>query len=185
MNKTLVIPGWMSRVKNYQLGDGLEIWQEFVDPATHLDAEYLIGHSLGANFALLNWRKNKNTKLILVSPMLSNITVFNWFFRWLRYIFNEGLTISSKDIRSNKIFFGIKTAYGFLRLDYANIIREIPKEKLLVIRGKKDNFVCDKATAEFIKKEQIRLIEIEDCAHNWNEKFRQAVIAVLNEWQKH
>lgn len=175
-NKTFVLPGWMSRVKNYQLGDGAEIWEEVVNPGTPFEAEYLIGHSLGANFALLNWQANKNSKLILVSPIIFKKSLFNWFFRWLRYIFSEGLIISPKDIKSNRLFFGLKNGCRLLKMDYVNIIREIPKEKMLVIRGENDNFVCDKKTADFFKKENIKLIEIENCGHDWSEKMREAVL---------
>jgi hypothetical protein len=175
----------MSRVKNYQLGDGAEIWEEVVNPGTPLEAEYLIGHSLGANFALLNWQTNGNTKLILISPLIFKKSLFNWFFRWLHYVMTEGLIISHKDLRSNKLFHGFKTGLNLLKPDYVKIIREIPKENVVIIRGKKDEFACDKDTAEFIKKEKIRLIEIEGSGHNWDGEFKKTVQTVLTEWQQH
>lgn len=178
--KFFVFPGWMSRVKNYQLGDGAEIWQEAVDPGARFEAEYLVGHSLGANFALLNWQTNKNAKLILVGPIIFKKSLLNWFFRWLGYVFFEGLIISVKDIKSNKLFFGLKAGFKLLKPDYLKIISEIPKENILVIRGKNDNFVCDKAAVDFFKKENIRLIEVEGCGHNWNEKIMEAVLTAAN-----
>lgn len=185
MNKTFVLPGWMSCVNNYQLGDGLEIWQEPVDSGAFAEVEYLIGHSLGANFALLNWPANKNAKLILVSPILFNAPLFNWFFRWLRYVFNEGLIISPKDIKSNRLFFGLKKGYRLLKPDYKKIIREIPKENLVMIRGKEDKYFCDQKVAEFVRGENIRLIELPGSGHNWNDDFKKTVEDILSEWQQH
>ena len=185
LNKTFLFPGWMSRVKNYQLGEGAEIWQQYIDPGTNFDAEYLLGHSLGANFALLNWRANKHSKLILVNPILFNHFILVWFFHWLRYVFSEGLIVTPKDIKSNRIFFGFRIGYSLLQPDYVKIIREIPKENLIIIRGKRDNYLCNQKVADFIRSENIRLIGIEDSGHNWNDEFKQTAQTVLTEWQKH
>lgn len=178
-NKKLLFPGWMSQVKNYQFGDGVEIWKERINVDAHFEAEYLVGHSLGANFVLLNWRANKNAKIILVCPLIFKKSIFSWFFCWLYYVISEGLVIPISDFKSNKLFFGLNKGLKLIRNDFSKIILEIPKENLLVIRGKNDNYFCDKTAAEFLKKENIRLIEIENCGHNWNEKMKESVLSEI------
>jgi len=179
-NKTLLFPGWMSRVKNYQLGDGVEIWQKPVDPNTYFDSEYMIGHSLGANFALLNWQANKNSKLILISPIVLKKSLLGWFFHWLGYVIGEGLVIPLDDFKSNKFFFGFKAGLKLLRQDFLKLIIEIPKENVTIVRGKNDNYLCDKVAAEFFIRENIRLVEIEGSGHNWSVKIKEEVLKIIN-----
>ena len=61
-----------------------------------------------------------------------------------------------------------------LKVDVFGIIQKIPKENLVVIRGKNDDYFCDKESAEIIKSNNIKLIEVE-AGHDWNEKIAQAV----------
>lgn len=179
-NKFFVFPGWFSRVKNYGLGQGAEIWQMAVNPTANFDAEYLLGHSLGANFALIAWRANRNAKLILVSPLIPKRSVLSWFWRWLGYVFSEGLIVSPGDILANRIWFALREGLKLLRKDFSEIIQEIPRENLLIIRGKDDKYFCDQAAADFFKKENIALIEVEGCGHNWSEKIKEAVFLATN-----
>jgi hypothetical protein len=56
---------------------------------------------------------------------------------------------------------------------------EIPKENLIVIRGKKDNSFCDKKSVEILKNYGLTVIEV-DAGHDWNENISQAVTSKIS-----
>jgi hypothetical protein len=76
-NKIIFIPGWMDTVENRVDWPGLDIWKEKINPEIEIDSEYVVGHSAGANWDLLNWHKNRNTKLILVAPVIPKRNLLN------------------------------------------------------------------------------------------------------------
>jgi predicted alpha/beta hydrolase family esterase len=179
--KTLLLPGWMSRVKNYGIGEGLDIWKKFGDPTANLDAQYLIGHSLGCHYALLNWQANRNARLILVNPPLLKRSSIVWLYRWLRYKMIEGLGVSFKDILAADIPAGIMNCHKLFQGDFEKIIREIPKKDLVIVKGQNDNYFCDHDVADFARAEQIRLIEVAGSGHNWSEDIRQTIINFIGD----
>lgn len=61
---------------------GVDIWEEKADWRKRIDADVVVGHSLGANFALPNWRRNKNTKLVPVNPLVPKRTKMERVKRW-------------------------------------------------------------------------------------------------------
>ena len=64
------------------------------------------------------------------------------------------------------------------KVDFLDAIKQIPKENLIVVRGKKDNFFCDEESAKIIKENNIRLIEVY-AGHNWNENIAKAVNEII------
>lgn len=170
------IPGWFDTVENRVDYYGLDIWKEKINPETKIDAEYVIGHSLGANFALLNWSINKNTKLILTNPIIGKKNIADWFLRWLRFIFCEGADINGKRWQSLPHFFNnFKLCFKLIRVDSEKIIKEVTKENIIVIRGKNDNFFCDNETRDFLKKEGIKVIEIDEVGHHWDNRMNEEI----------
>lgn len=166
-NNCVFIPGWLDVAENYGFSPGLEIWAKKIDPKQKLEFEYAIGYSLGANFALLNWQENKNTKLILINPAVYPKPAFSWFLSWLKFAITEKPIIHLNQLKAIiRLFSGIKMAHYLFKQDYLKIISEIPKENILVLRGEEDRFLCDKKTKEMFKKKGIRVLEITGEGHD-------------------
>jgi pimeloyl-ACP methyl ester carboxylesterase len=181
-NKAIIIPGWMDVGENYPGHDALEIWKEKISDDIFIDSEFVVGHSMGAHFALLNWDKNKNYKLILVNPLLIQKNIFYWFRKWIKYRMIEGLPKGFKHATSPASFlWGIKKFVFLVKYDVWEIIDNIPQSDIVVIRGKKDDFFCNDKVAEFIKSKDIQLIEIEEAGHNWNEKIDEEIRKIVSE----
>lgn len=178
--KILLIPGWMNGKGMY--GDKyevLEIWKERLEPVEEIEARYLIGHSLGCHWALLNWKKFPNTKLILVNPPLPKRNIFRWFRNWLEFQRKEDTPTNKEIVKGirNKVF-GWKKCYAFFTTDFSKIIKEIPREMITIVRGTKDDFFCDKLAKDFLEANNIPLIEIE-AGHDWNENIDREIEKLL------
>lgn len=176
MRKKIFIPGWFDSVENRVDYEGLDIWIKKINFSRRIEAEYVIGHSLGANYALLNWEKNKNTKLILVNPVVFHGSIPEYFCRWIKFLSGEGTRLGKKRL---KCFFhpylGIKQGLDLINKDYNKIIEQIPKNDILVIRGKEDKYFFDEKEAEKIKEKGIRVIEIGGVGHGWSKKFDEEI----------
>ena len=72
----------------------------------------------------------------------------------------------------------LKKAIKLLRVDVRDITRKIPKEDIVIIRGKKDNFFCDEEAVKIIKEDNIALIEVE-AGHDWNDKIAETVNSLV------
>ena len=168
-NKVTLIPGWMGLVENYGRYEGLEIWKENILEDYLIKTEYVVGHSLGAHFALLNWNKNKNTKLILVNPLLEKKSLFGLFYSWLRYMIYEGAEWQNKLILDPILILrGVGKAIQYSKIDLMEYIKKIPLSELVVIRGKKDLFYCDEEAFTLLDQSGIQIIEVDGVGHNWH-----------------
>ncbi|KKT90523.1 MAG: hypothetical protein UW92_C0037G0007 [Candidatus Jorgensenbacteria bacterium GW2011_GWA2_45_13] len=174
--KVVFIPGFMDVAVNYSDSFGrVDIWKEKADWRERINADVVVGYSLGANFALLNWEKNKNTKLVLVNPLLPKRTKTEWAKRWISFLSAEGIKVNeerSKVIAQLPI--ETKLASGILSEEIDNVLDIIPKEKLAVIRGVHDDFFCDAEVGEYLKKKGIILYEV-DAGHTWNKSIAEEV----------
>jgi predicted alpha/beta hydrolase family esterase len=159
---------------------GWEIWKKKIDPAQKIDAEYIIGHSLGANFALINWERNKNTKLILTGPLVPKRNIFSWLFSWIGFLFSEGTSISRKRLATFPHFIsGMAQCFLLLSKDSMKIIDVVPKDSLVIIRGKNDKYFFCEDTANSLREKGVRIIEVEDAGHGWNEKFNGIINEII------
>ncbi len=181
MRKSIILPGWMSRVKNYRMGEGSDIWEEFGDPMKLPEAEYIVCHSLGCHYALSNWQNGRDNKLILVNPPIFKRNIFAWAWRWLRYLAAEGPGVSFHDIGAKEIIAGIKNCQKLMQPDFRIVLKKLPKENLTIIRGKNDNYFCDREVADFARAENIRLIEVADCGHNWCGGLKNEVLKIIGD----
>jgi hypothetical protein len=176
--KIIFIPGWMHNVSHYQKYQGLDIWTEDFDPQKRIEADFLIGHSTGANFCLVNWKFNRNTKLILVGVLVPRRNILGWIGQWLKFIIFERQQSIKGVINLKYIFSTLKKVNELSKSDPLEIIREIPKEQVVFIRGKNDKFFFDKKVAELLKAEGFRLIEVKNASHHWNNEI-DGIIAKL------
>lgn len=183
--KIKLIPGWMNEGDMY-LGKGniyeiLEIWKDQIDERCNISADYLIGHSLGCNWALKNWTSNKKMRLILVNPLLPKRSLLTWFLRWRRFRREEKSPLKKKTVKETEArLFGIKKCFTLLRYDFDEIIKNIPKENISIICGKKDTFYCDERFRQYVRSKNIRLIEIGDAGHDWNEGFDREIEKMIS-----
>ncbi len=176
MLKKIFVPGWIDTADNHVDYPGLEIWKKKINPNDKIEAEYVVGHSLGANFALLNWEKNKNTKLILVGPLLPKRNIFSWLICWLKFLFTEGTFLNKKRLTTFPHFVsGIRLNLSLLSEDLMETFDRIPHENVIIIRGKEDKYFFNKKTADALKAKSIKIIEVEKAGHGWNKKFNEEI----------
>lgn len=170
-SKFVFIPGWMSAGKIYGYENSLDIWTENIDPKNKIEAEYVVAHSAGALFALLNWDANKNTKLILLGPMVPKRSAFGWLLRWGKFILTEGTHMPFARVKLFPHFIsGTLCLLRLIKFDSFSILYNIPKENVVVIRGKQDNYLCDDGVASLLKERSIPIIEVDGLGHDWNDK---------------
>lgn len=175
MNKKIfIIPGFLRPVSFYNWSKGREVWNDDRDIKKVIDAEYVLGYSLGAIGALLNWRENKNTKLILINPLFPRRSVLAWLWRWLKFVVFEGAR-PRQTVGIRKFISGLKLAIAWLRIDAISILEKVPAENVLIFRGSEDRFFFDKSSAEYIGAKKIRVIEMKGVAHDWDEKVKMEV----------
>jgi len=174
--KITLFPGGFQLVKNYGGYKGVDIWtgQEFLDELK--DSDYFIGHSGGASFAM-RYASNQTSKFIFVNPLIKKRSLPNLFLRWLKFLIFEG--IEKKKIIPAKYWpYALKKFLKLKRINFLDAIKQMPKENLIVIRGKQDNFFCDEKSAKIIKDNNIRIIEVE-AGHDWNENIAEAVNEII------
>lgn len=162
----------------YKKYEGIDIWKENIDPDIKMEADYIIAHSLGAIFVLANWQNNGNTVLILVNPLLLKRSFFAWIYRWLRLFADEGCKID-KNVSIFRIFYGLKKFYQLSKNDAMRVLKEMPRDRLVILRGCKDRFFCDNKTKKLIEKNNIKIIEVEEAGHHWHKKFDDIIEGII------
>lgn len=172
--RILLLPGWMTGLRLYGKRENFSI-QIGKREAENKDDE-IVGLSLGALVALRDC--NHNNKLILVNPPLPRRNIFIWLIRWCRYILAEGLFLERQKFIKNPFRYALEVikCIKILRIDFSEKLDNIPKNNLVVIRGKSDNFFCDEDAVRFIQSKGFRVIEIENCGHNWCEQIENVII---------
>lgn len=176
--KILLLPGWMSNLKLYNNSGDIIIQIGRLDESSK-NADYTIGLSLGSLAALKEW--DKNGKLILVNPPIPKRNIFVWFNRWIKFVSSEGLFLERQKFTSNlfKLIYEIIKGAKLLKIDFSEIINGISNEKIVMIKGKDDNFFCDNKAAEFMKLKNIQVIKVPNCGHNWCEKIEKTVYSLI------
>ena len=140
-SKIIFIPGWMYSSSYFKLGSGINIWKSEVDFSVPSDCEYLIGHSMGATVALKLWSVNKNKNIILVNPFIEQGSIVNTIIAWLKFAWHEGVHTNG---RLSLRYFprNFKKLLKFSEENYWNILKSIPKEKIKILHGERDLFLC-------------------------------------------
>lgn len=169
--KILFIPGWMDKGEIHGYSNSLNIWTEKMKLNRRFEESVIIGHSAGAQMALLNWKKNKSSELILCGPMFPQKNFFGWLKKWIKFAFQEGSPMSRERLKvlAHPVI-GFTVLLKMLKVDALKMIRDIPKNKITIIRGTKDIHFCDKEIANKLKREGYNIIEVEGAGHNWNDE---------------
>lgn len=169
-----VLPGTIQRTNNYGY-DGLDIWiDEKIKKIP--DAKVFIGHSLGANF-ILKSNINRNSKFIFINPLLKKRYFLFHFINWIRFLIFEGFSIK-KAVPAKYWLLTFKQVLKLLKVDVLKEMKKIPNGNITVIRGKYDNYFCDKESVEILESNRIKFIEVE-AGHDWNENIRNTVGNIL------
>jgi hypothetical protein len=91
-------------------------------------------------------------------------------------MFFEGTKISRKRIQCFWRFpQGIVLLIKLLSRDVMEIVDEIPKEDIVIIRGKDDKYFFSKEALEIVESKNIRVIEIDEVGHNWDGKVKKEI----------
>lgn len=178
MKKALVFPGAFQLVKNYGKFEGLDIWLKSDSEKNIAPADYYIGHSLGGNFLLSICGSQRKGKFILINPLIRKRNILSLIIAWIKFLLFEGIE-RRKIVPITNLFYAFRKAVRLLNVDVLGIIKNIPKEDLIIIRGKKDNYLCDGKSAEIIKNNKLQLIET-DAGHDWNDKIAELVDGIIS-----
>jgi predicted alpha/beta hydrolase family esterase len=168
----------LQAVKNYGHYDGLDIWTEKCRPHFH-GADYFVAHSLGWIYVLRNF-SNPRSKYILVNPPLKTRNILSQFWKCIKFLIFEGIKME-KLVPFKFWLYALKKARHLLSCNGLAFIKNVPAKNIIIIRGKKDNFFCDDEAVTLIKEMGIRLIEVGDAGHDWNENISKMVQSLLCE----
>lgn len=169
-----VLPGTIQSAQNYGY-DGLDIWMDKKIEKLP-NAKIFIGHSLGVNF-ILKYNINHDSRFIFINPLLKERCFFVHFMNWLKFLVFEGFS-TKKAVPAKHWWHTLKQVLSLLKVDVLGEIKKIPPEKIIIIRGKYDNYFCDKKNIEILKACPIKFIEVE-AGHDWNENIKNAVEDIL------
>lgn len=164
----ILIPGAIRDVKSYGNYNGLDIWTTD-DKEAPTNATHFVGHSLGVNY-ILNLKTQSNHKFIFINPLIKKRSLVNLFIRWLKFLAFEGISIK-KVIPLKYWWHMLRQILFLLKVDVLSEMQKIPRENIVIIKGKYDNFFCDKEDVEIMNKNNFRVVEVE-AGHDWdkNEK---------------
>lgn len=167
IKKTLVLPPWMDTIKFYTTDiHNFHISSGIVEKSSH-DDDYVIGVSLGA-LAILASALHIKGKIILINPLVPSRSLGVWFMQWVKYI-GGGLFVERQKFTSNPLKWvtSLWRAYRFLTSDFSSVLQMFPKDRLIVIRNKEDDFFCNTEAVAYLRSFGIQVVEIEG-GHNWN-----------------
>ena len=175
MKRILVLPGWMTTIKLYKNSShGFDICIGKLNKESDPN-DYIVGVSLGALVVLRDINKIEG-KIILVNPPLPKRNLFVWFMLWLKYVMTEGLFLERQKFTINPIKFGLELirCIGLLNIDFSKVLGTLPRDKIVIIRGKKDRFFCDDKAVKFILSKNIKFVEFNG-GHNLSEEMEKTI----------
>lgn len=179
--KTLLFPGAFQSVKSYVGYEGVDIWLKSATVEKNLSADCYIGHSAGSAFIIAHYDSAKNTKFIFINPLIRKMSAVGLGWAWIKYFFGEGIEWRRIVPMTNWIH-GIKLTRQLLAVDFLAAIQKIPRENLLVIRGKDDRWICDEKAAAILKENHIRCVEV-IAGHEWNKNIADAVASAIDKFR--
>ncbi len=179
--KTLLFPGAFQRVSNYGGYDGVELWKKGWPEHLPL-AEIYIGHSAGSAFLLSHVDVARGAKFIFVNPLVKRRNFGEIAWDWMNFLVGE--LVDPRKVISPKYWAqDVWRVYQLLKVDFLEAVHKIPKENLVVVRGKHDHWICDRASVEILNANGIQTIEVE-AGHDWNGNVAKTVEDLLVEFEK-
>lgn len=177
--KIIIIPGAFDLVKNYGGYPGIDIWmgESQEDEKLLAQADWIFAASSGPNYVLSSPALNKQ-KLIFLNPLVKKRTLFSLLIRCIRFMLSEKVGIE-RLISPSRWIYGLRKLYHIIKFDTLAALKKLPREQVMVIRGKNDRFFCDKESVEILKQEGIPFIEVE-AGHIWNKNVADAVRNIID-----
>jgi len=176
--KIIFIPGFPYSLNFYKKENGLDIWVDKNNFKKEIDAQIVVGHSLGANLALIKYNKAIE-KIILFNPVIGKKNYLDLFSDWVKHMLFEKQEKDKAKMIFN--FFRSLTAFPiFVKTNYEKILQNIPAEKIVVYHGIGDKYLCDKKCLDIFRKFGITIIETEKDDHNWLENFNREIEKIIN-----
>ena len=180
-NKILFIPGWLDEGELRGFENTYNVWTKGLSVKRELKEEVIIAHSAGALLALLNWEKNSKVKLILVGIPLPKRNLIGLFFRWVGFRLKEERKMPARKTKLKEYFPALRKLAQVIKFDPVEAIKAIPKEQVLIVRGVNDVYLCNQKAINHLKSESVRVMEIDEAGHNWDEKFSLTIDEYLAE----
>lgn len=168
-NNILLFPGWMQDSCLYNNYTCFNLWNtEYLEPDL-TDVKYLLGHSMGCCPALLSWKNNPEATVILFNPLISKKSSIKLIYNFIVMMFISPGSIKAwkGSVKWKYLPLAIKNTLFFRKVDILKIIKEIPKDKLIIIRGKNDKYFCDLDSAATLRNSNIAFIELDEVNHFW------------------
>ena len=179
--KALIFPGGFQYAENYTGYKGIDIWLKSASTKIPI-VDFYIGHSAGASFILSNYNSIRSGKFIFINPLIRKRNVILFLWAWIKFFIFEGRKKKHKLktlVPMHDWLFGFRKVLELIRVDVLDIIQRIPKDNIVIVRGKDDYYFCDKKSVEIIQQNGIKFIEV-DAGHDWNEKIAETVKNLTN-----
>lgn len=178
--KITFIPGWMYSADYFKLGEGINVWKDEVNFEQKIECEYLAGHSMGAAVALKLWRSNKDKKLILVDPFIERKNILRTAFDWLNFYIKEGSKYDEYYLGHKYLPRNIKKVFKFPDEDYWDILKNIQKDRVKILHGVNDLYLCGNEVCDKLRNLGLEVIEIPEAGHDWHKNFDDAIMEIVN-----
>ncbi|MFZ2310137.1 MAG: hypothetical protein WAW11_01175 [Patescibacteria group bacterium] len=169
-DNVLLFPGWMQDSCLYGDYNCFNLWdKKYIEPSK-TSVKYLLGHSMGSYPALLSWQKNPDATVILFNPLINRIGPIKIIYKFIVMMFVSPGSIKAwkGSVKWKYLLIAIKNAILFRKIDILKIIKEIPRGKLIIIKGKDDKYFCDVAAVVTLCNSKIGFIELADTNHFWS-----------------
>ncbi|MEI6042447.1 MAG: hypothetical protein WCQ00_02685 [bacterium] len=171
------IPGWMDIGEIYGFKNNLDIWDNEINLDERIDADTVIAHSLGSVALLYNWNIYRNFRIILINPVFVKDNIF---IRWSKYIIFEGVRSPVKRIKL--MLFAVPAFYKAMKLfsiPVVDIINIVPHDKITIIMGEKDRYLCDKRIVNSLEKKGVDVVRVKNAGHNYNSNIEDEIMKIL------
>jgi pimeloyl-ACP methyl ester carboxylesterase len=178
--KITFIPGWMYSADYFTLGEKINFWRDGFDFDRPIESDYLIGHSMGAAVALKLWSLNQETKIILINPFVERKNIFRTIIDGMKFYFKEGVNDSAGFLGLKYLPKNIARVFRFPDENYWEILKSIPKEKIRILHGANDYFLCDNGVCDKFRNLGLEVMEIPEAGHDWHKNFDSAILEIVN-----
>lgn len=175
--KVLYIPGWLDKGERHGFRNNLDIWSQSVNIERDFGVDYVIAHSVGCLVALANWHKHRDFKMIFINPVIFKKNIFR---RWLDLVIREGIPESIwASINPFLVIPGLVTIFWLFQTPAAEIIKRLPRDRLLVIYGENDRYLLDNGLIDNFRKQGFKVKALPGVGHNYDPKFDEVIEQTL------
>lgn len=179
--KIILFPGFSQSKELYGDYEYANIWEEKFHKYDLKNKDYIIGHSMGSLAGLIHWRENKDATVILFNPLLPKRSRLNILTRFFRMILNSSGTLKAIKGSTNLVHLpvAVQNAFELTKVDALSIIKEIPKDKLVIIKGEGDSYFFDSDSIKALQENGFGAIVFESVGHYWDKKVDELIYSIV------